>query len=66
MVARGGRELDGLGSVNGYRIQLNYECRGAQARSQTAGAKLRRREGNSPDRLLRSPSHAQCERKLDS
>ena len=29
MVARGGRELDGLGFVNGYRIQLNYECREA-------------------------------------
>jgi hypothetical protein len=55
MIAHGGRELDGLGSVNGYRIQLNYECRGAQSGSQTAGAKLRRREGKSPDRQLRSP-----------
>ena len=34
--------------------------------SQTAGDKLRRREGNNPDRLLRSLNHAQCERKLDS
>ena len=34
--------------------------------SQTTGDKLRRREGNNPDRPLRSPSHAQCERKLDS
>ena len=31
-----------------------------------AGDKLRRREGYNPDRLLRSPSYAQCERKLDS
>ena len=54
---RGGRELDGLGSVNGYQIQLNYECREVQSGSQTAGAKLRCREGNSPDRQLRSRSN---------
>ena len=30
------------------------------------GDKLHRREGNNPDRLLRSLKHAQCERKLDS
>ena len=54
MVTHGGRELDGLGSVNGYQIQLNYECRDVQSGSQTAGAKLRCREGNSPDRQLRS------------
>ncbi len=56
MVARGGRELDGLGSVNGIRIQLNCECREAQSGSQTVGAKLHCREGNSPDRQLRSQS----------
>jgi hypothetical protein len=56
MIAHGGRELDGLGSVNGYQIQLNFECRVAQSGSQTAGAKLRRQKGNSPDRQLRSPS----------
>jgi hypothetical protein len=56
MIAHGGRELDGLGFVNGYRIQLNFECRVAQSGSQTAGAKLRRQKGNSPDRQLRSPS----------
>ncbi len=54
MFVHGGRELDELGSVNGYRIQLNFECRIAQSGSQTAGAKLRCREGNSPDRQLRS------------
>jgi len=52
MIARGGKVLDGLGSVNGYRIQRNSECREAQSGSQTAGAKLRCREGNSPDRQL--------------
>jgi hypothetical protein len=56
MFARGGKVLDGLGSVNGYRIQRNSECRVVKSGSQTAGAKLRRREGNSPDRQLRSPS----------
>ena len=34
--------------------------------SESAGDKLRRREGNNPDRPLRSPNPAQCERKLDS
>jgi hypothetical protein len=56
MVARGDRELDGLGSFNGFRIQLNSECREAQSGSQTVGAKLHCREGNSPDRQLRSRS----------
>jgi hypothetical protein len=54
MIAHGGRELDGLGSVHGYRIQLNFECRVAESWSQTVGAKLHCREGNSPDRQLRS------------
>ena len=30
------------------------------------GDKLHRREGNNPDRPLRSQSRTQCERKLDS
>jgi hypothetical protein len=57
MIARGGKVLDGLGSVNGYRIQRNSECREVQSGSQTAGAKLRCREGNSPDRQLRSQNN---------
>jgi hypothetical protein len=57
MIPRGGKVLDGLGSVNGYRIQRNSECREGQSGSQTAGAKLRCREGNSPDRQLRSQSN---------
>ena len=32
--------------------------------SETAGAKLRRRKGNSPDHRLRSLSDAQCQRKF--
>ena len=32
--------------------------------SETAGAKLRRREGNSPDHRLRSPNDAQCKREF--
>ena len=56
MITRGDRELDGLGSYTGYQIQLNSECREVQSGSQTAGAKLRCREGNSPDRQLRSRS----------
>ena len=54
MITRGGKVLDGLGSVNRYRIQRNSECREVKSGSQTAGAKLRCREGNSPDRQLRS------------
>ena len=34
--------------------------------SYTVGDKLHSREGNNPDRLLRSLKHAQCERKLES
>ena len=56
MITRGDRVLDGLGSYTGYRIQRNSEFREAQSGSQTAGAKLRCREGNSPDRQLRSRS----------
>jgi hypothetical protein len=57
MITRGDRVLDGLGPFNGIRIQRNSECREVQSGSQTAGAKLRCREGNSPDRQLRSLSN---------
>ena len=33
--------------------------------SETVGDKLHSREGNNPDHPLRSPSRAECERKLD-
>ncbi|PYM63749.1 MAG: hypothetical protein DMD79_07940 [Candidatus Rokuibacteriota bacterium] len=53
---RGGRALDGLGVLPDYRSQPNCECRAFKRGSQTAGDKLRRREGNNPDRQLRSLS----------
>jgi hypothetical protein len=56
VVGAGGRALDGLGGREPYQTQPNSEYRRAQRGSQTAGAKVRRREGNSPDRQLRSPS----------
>ena len=50
------------GPSAGYQPQANYECHNRVQASETAGAKLRRRKGNSPDQQLRSPSLAQCER----
>jgi hypothetical protein len=50
----GGRALFGLGGLKAYRIQTNSECQYAKRGSETAGDKLRGREGNSPDRQLRS------------
>ena len=50
----GGRALDGLGVLPDYQPQLNSECRYLYYGSQTAGDKVRSREGNSPDRQLRS------------
>ncbi len=49
-----GRALDGLGASPGYQNQPNSEWRQRKSGSETAGDKLGRREGNSPDRLLRS------------
>ena len=51
----GGRALNGLGGFTAYQPQSNHECREVpEPGSETAGAKLRRRKGNSPDRQLRS------------
>ena len=49
----GGRALIGLGPRQGYRSLSNSECRPSKTGSETAGAKLRSREGNSPDRRIR-------------
>ena len=60
----GGRALDGLGAKCWLPTPTKLRmpaCAGAA--SETAGAKLRRRKGNSPDHQLRSPKDAQCERK---
>ena len=49
-----------------YTLLSNSEYLWAYIGSESARDKLRGQEGNNPDRLLRSLSHAQCERKLDS
>ena len=43
----------------------NSEYRKVLHGRQTAGANVRRREGNNPDRQLRSPNTAQWERKWE-
>src|SRR5918911_4080779 len=50
-----GRALDGLGASPGYQSQPNSEWYLTKDGSETAGDKLGRRKGNSPDPLLRSP-----------
>ena len=58
----GGRALNGLGGRQACQTQSNSECREMFSGSQAAGDKLRCQKGNNPDRRLRSPSRAQCER----
>src|SRR5579875_2345028 len=58
----GGRAPIGRGALPGYRPHSNSESPRRSAGSQTAGDKLRRREGNSPDRQLRSRNRAKWER----
>src|SRR2546427_12620099 len=48
----------GSGPSAGYQPQPNCECQNEVAVSETAGAKLRRQKGNSPDHQLRS--HNRC------
>ena len=45
------------------RLQPNSEYHGDYPGSESAGDNLRGQKGNNPDRLLRSPIHAQCLRK---
>ncbi len=54
----GGRALKGLEGPPGYSFLSNSECRDDYRGSQTVGDKLHSREGNSPDRRLRSPNLA--------
>ena len=61
----GGRALVGLGPFTGYQTQINSECRNLMYRSQTAGDKIRSREGKSPERRLRSQNYAKWKRKYD-
>src|SRR5437879_13309818 len=44
----------GQGPGAGYQSQANCECHDSEPVRETAGAKLRRRKGNSPDPQLRS------------
>ena len=53
----GGRALLLCGGFTAYQATANSECRGAYTASETAGANIRCREGNNPDRQLRSPNH---------
>src|SRR5436305_10164363 len=52
------------GPSAGYQPHANCECQNERTVSETAGAKLRRREGNSPDHQLRSQKEAQCQRRF--
>src|SRR5260370_14927930 len=54
--ARGGRALDGLGAKCWLPTPTKLRMPRAEWASETAGAKLRRRKGNSPDHPLRSPN----------
>ena len=64
-MCHGGRALDGLGLFTGYQTQPNCECHDIECRSETMGDKVHGREGNSPDRRLRSQNQAKWERKCD-
>ena len=55
-MTHGGRALNGLGALPGYQTQSNYKCHTFKRGSQTTRDKLRGREGNNPDRQLRSLS----------
>ncbi len=48
----------------GYQPQPNCECQEHLFVRETAGAKLRRQKGNSPDHQLRSLTTAQCSRRF--
>ena len=61
----GGKALDGLGGVAAYQLQSNWEYHMSTDRSETAGDKVRSREGNSPDQQLRSQNTAECKMMCD-
>ena len=56
--------LTGDVGLPAYAPLPNSEYRWAYLGSESARDNLRGREGNNPDRLLRSPNHAQFVRKL--
>ncbi len=55
--------LNGMRALPGYLAQPNSECYDDYPGSQSVGDKLHGREGNNPDRRLRSLIHAKCVRK---
>ena len=57
--------LNGDGGPPAYPPQPNSEYRKDYLGSQTVGDNLHGREGNNPDRQLRSPSSAKFIRKLN-
>jgi hypothetical protein len=54
-LVNGGRALDGLGGEYLTKSNQTTNSINREPGSETAGDKLRRREGNSPDHQLRSP-----------
>ena len=58
----GGRALFGLGAPPGYQPQTNSECRLNYPGRQVVGDKVHCREGNNPDRQLRSLNSTKWER----
>ncbi len=55
--------LNEMRALPGYLAQPNSECYDDYPGSQSVGDKLHGREGNNPDRRLRSPIRAKCVRK---
>jgi hypothetical protein len=55
VIVNGGRALDGLGSKKLTNSNQTTNAINLKPGSETAGDKLRSREGNSPDHQLRSP-----------
>ena len=53
-IVNGGRALDGLGGEKLTKSNQSSNAINLEPGSETAGAKLRSREGNSPDHQLRS------------
>ena len=54
VIVNGGRALDGLGGRNPVNSNQTTNAINLKPGSETAGDKLRSREGNSPDHQLRS------------
>ena len=55
VIVSGGRALDGLGGKTLTNSNQNTNSINSELGSETAGDKLRRQKGNSPDHQLRSP-----------